>query len=159
MPNHFAVLTSSKLQIFNFLDSLDDTEFSLILNSSVFNKTLPKTEREEGAYIIDFCFSTMEKLQDFSFCSAFFLSCYGEIYYYCPILLEGMELEEEDLENLKKRIYESFTHNTSPLVTEFYEQFFKFVQDINNLQDNYYKIGPIATSKNERLIKNSFRGY
>ena len=116
---------------------------------------------EDEEYIVDFCFSPSEEWSDLRNLSVFFLSAQGEVFFYCPIIFEGIRIPKESLEGLKHELFSKFESEPRQYESSkaYYEFLFEyFLKYCDSGKSKYIVTKSIYGTKYESLAENSIQG-
>jgi hypothetical protein len=169
IPTHIGVLSKNEFYIFCVSKTLDGKpEFQLNLGPKKpkYKIEIPSDLDPEKPKFIDFLFNTQDMLEDLRFLTVFFLNTHGEIFFYCPIFLSNMRIDEEEYQVLKEKIerkikpQEGNDEESEDNETEFYyKSIWKAIESVP-LKNNARNIEKIRGTEFEILNKsNCIRGY
>ena len=151
--------------IYDVSENLEDPEFSLSLSTKKKSRNViafPGDEpKDEKSHMVDFCFCTQDRLEDFRFLSVFFMNSHGEIYYYAPIILGKIAVDEVELLDLKRRTFEKWEGtDDAPECDEYYKALFDCLLTNSSLEHTKLVLKSVANTPYESLNnKNSIQGY
>jgi len=153
---HLAVLKEdNNFLIFDFGTNIDEAEISVDLNFLDPKKNLIS---ERTTNFEDFSFSCNKDGYDCGIFSVFFMNNWGEIYYKCPLIINGMRVPKSTIEFLNKRIEHEKKTNTDRDLIERIESFVKSIKELFIDAGANYKID-VSKAKgnlNENVIQGLF---
>lgn len=164
-PVHLGLLSNNRFLIYDVAESLEDPEFSLGLSPKKKSRNIiafpGEDVKHEDSLMIDFNFCTQDRLEDFRFLSVFFMNVYGELYYYAPIILGKIAIDEMELLDLKKRTQEKWAGSDDASdVDRYYGRLFDCLENSSTIQEDKKVLKSIVNTEYEILNnKNSIQGY
>ena len=144
--DHIGVLyDDNTFMIYDFGNNIDEAELKLDLTSLDPKKRLVS---EIPPLFEDFTFSQNKDAYDCSMFSVFFMNNYGEIYYKCPIIINGMNIPKKMLVFLRKRIdHEKKANVVDKELIDRIQGFIKSIEDFSSEDENCYGNLQIKSSK------------
>lgn len=129
--DHIAVLhDDNTFMIYDFGNNIDEPEITLDLTSLDPKKRLVS---EFPPLFEDFTFSQNKDAYDCSIFSIFFMNNYGDIYYKCPIIVNGMKIPKKLLVFLRKRIdHEKKANVVDKELIDRIQGFIKSIEDFSS---------------------------
>lgn len=156
--NHIAVLREDdNFSIYDFGNNIEEPELVIDLS---FLDSKKKLLAEQKTFFTDFAFSTNKDGFDCGDFAVFFMNNWGEIYYQCPVIINGMRLPKATVDFLKKRVLHE--KKASVAEKELLERITSFLSSIDEFivehdAENYQIDAPKVT-EHLNLYENVIQG-
>lgn len=153
--DHVAFLREDNtFMIYDFGNNIDEPEVHLDLN----NLDWRRDQMDRRLCFEDFSFSMNKDGYDCSIFSVFFLNNWGEIYYNCPLILNGLKVPRKLFDFITKRLeHEQRANSVERELIERIEGFLTSIKNFSDEKDNYYQINtskiPANVTVNEGIIQ------
>jgi hypothetical protein len=156
--DHIALLREDNhFMIYDFGNNIDEPEINLDLN---YLDPKKKLIAEIPPMFEDFSFSNNKDGYDCAMFSVFFMNNYGEIYYKCPLIINGLVVPKRVLAFLKKRInHEKQANIAEKELIERIQGFIKSIEEFSIEEDDNYQINSSKIPPNINVNDGVIQGF